>query len=82
MNVNSLNLKLRAKWTQQLPTLLGHEVHGGKDKTNKTLLTPRRPCVMRVRGPNNAGRAVHMNPALLRYALAYIYTKSQIENEL
>ena len=31
MNVNSLNLKLRAKWTQQLPTLLGHEVHGGKD---------------------------------------------------
>ena len=37
---------------------------------------------MRVRGPNNAGRAVHMNPALLRYALAYIYTKSQTENEL
>ena len=37
---------------------------------------------MRVRGPNNAGRAVHTNPALLRYALAYIYTKSQIENEL
>ena len=37
MKVNSLNLKLRAKWTQQLPTLLGHEVHGGKDKTNKTL---------------------------------------------
>ena len=34
MNGNSLNLKLRAKWTQQLLTLLGHEVHGGKDKTN------------------------------------------------
>ena len=34
MNVNNLNLKLRAKWTQQLQTLLGHEVHGGKDKTN------------------------------------------------
>ena len=37
MNDNSLNRKLRAKCTQQLPTLLGHEVHGGKDKTNKTL---------------------------------------------
>ena len=34
MNVNSLNRKLRAKWTQQLPTLLVHEVHGWKDKTN------------------------------------------------
>ena len=34
MNGNSLNLKLRAKWTQQLLTLLGHEMHGGKDKTN------------------------------------------------
>ena len=37
MNDNSLNRKLRAKCTQQLPTLLGPEVHGGKDKTNKTL---------------------------------------------
>ena len=35
MNVNNLNLKLRAKWTQQLPTLLGHEVHGGKDIITK-----------------------------------------------
>ena len=37
---------------------------------------------MRVPGPNNAGRAVHTNPALLRYALAYIYIEIEIENEL
>ena len=29
-----------------------------------------RPCVMRVRGPNNVGRAVQTNPTLLRYASA------------
>ena len=29
-----------------------------------------RPCVMRVRGPNNVGRAVQTDPPLLRYASA------------
>ena len=29
-----------------------------------------RPCVMRVRGPNNVGRAVQTDPTLLRYASA------------
>ena len=46
---------------------------------------------MRVRGPNNVGRAVQTNPALLRYALAITertkwwqlsLESSQIENEL
>ena len=29
-----------------------------------------RPCLIRVRGPNNVGRAVQTDPPLLRYALA------------
>ena len=33
-------------------------------------LFPRRPCVMRMRGPNNVGRAVQTDPTLLRYASA------------
>ena len=50
---------------RQLPTMLGPAVHRGKDTT---ILW--RPCVMRVCGPNNVGRAVQTDPTLLRYASA------------
>ena len=71
-------LAVVCKWMQQLPTLLGHAVHRWKDTTHKTLCTPRRPCVhvMRLRGPNNAGRAVQMDPTLLRYASAIMEQKN------
>ena len=51
---------------QQLPTSLGPAVHRGKNTTH----THCNPCVMRVRGPNNVGRAVQTDPTLLRYASA------------
>ena len=51
---------------QQLPTMLGPAVYRGKDTNHKTC----KPCVMRVRGPNNVGRAVQTDPTLLRYASA------------
>ena len=71
-------LAVVCEWMQQLPTLLGHAVHRWKDTTHKTLYTPRRPCVhvMRLRGPNNAGRAVQMDPTLLRYASAITEQKN------
>ena len=47
--------------------MLGPAVHHGKDTTHKTLEIT---CVMRVRGPNNVGRAVQTDPTLLRYASA------------
>ena len=43
------------KRMQQLPTMLGPAVHGGKDTAHKTLKT--RACVMRLRGPNNVGKS-------------------------
>ena len=54
------------KRMQQLPTML-------KPKCIMERIQPIRlckPCVMHVRGPNNVGRAVQMDPTLLRYALA------------
>ena len=62
----------------------GHAVYYGKDMTHKTykihrpshfqhvneLLSPWRPRVMCVCGPNNVGRAVHADPTLLCYASA------------
>ena len=60
-------LAVVCKRMQQLPTMLGPAVHGGKDTTHKTLETT---CVMRVRGPKNFGRAVQTDPTVLRYASA------------
>ena len=51
-------LAVVCKLKQQLPTMLRPAVHREKDKTHKTLQPPMRPCVVRVRGPNNVGRAV------------------------
>ena len=53
------------------PTMLGLvvsvlAVHRGK----KQPISLCKPCVMRVRGPNNFGRAVQTDPTLLRYASA------------
>ena len=58
-------LTVVCKRMQQLPTiLLGPALHCGKKATHKTLKTPRRPCVMRVRGLNIVGRAVQSDPTL------------------
>ena len=65
-------LVVLCKRMQQLPTMLGPAVHCGKDTTQKTW----RPCVTRVRGPNNVGRAVQTDPILLRYAL--VITEQEI----
>ena len=50
---------------QQLPIMLAPAVHHGKETTHKTL---EYTGVMRMRGPNNVGRAVQTDPTLLRYA--------------
>ena len=47
---------------QHLPTMLGPAVHSGKDTDHKNS--------MRVRGPNNVGRAIITDPTLLGYASA------------
>ena len=49
-------LAVVCKRMQQLPTMLGPAVHRGKDT---------KPCVMRVRGPNNVGRPMQTHPTLL-----------------
>ena len=59
-------LAVVCKRMQQLPTMLGPAVHRGKDITPNFF----KPCVMRVRGPNNVGRVVQTDPTLLRYASA------------
>ena len=56
-------LAVVSKRMQQLPTMLGPTVHGGKDTTHKSLY-----CIMSLRGPNNVGRAVQSDPTMLRYA--------------
>ena len=52
---------------QQLPTML-EPVQCIVRRMQPTRLC--RPCVMRMRGPNNVGRAVQTDPVLLRYASA------------
>ena len=51
---------------QQLPTMLGPAVHRGRIQP----ISLCKLCVMSVRGPNNVGRDVQTDPALLRYASA------------
>ena len=58
---------LVCKRMQQLPKSLGTAVHRGKNTTHKSFCNP---CVRSVRGLNNVGRAVQMDPTLLRYASA------------
>ena len=58
------------KRTERLQTISGPAVYRGKDTTRKTLRTPRRPCVMSVRGPNNVVKTVQTDPTLLRYVSA------------
>ena len=60
---------------QRLPTMLGPAIHHVKD----TSIRLWRPCVMRVRVPNNVGRAVQTNPtsfssAVMRYVPFADYT--------
>ena len=43
------------------------------------LLSPRRSCVMSVPGPNNVGKAVQTDPALLLYASAIMEQKKCCE---
>ena len=58
------SLKPVKRLSQQLPTMLGPAVHRGKEQPTRLW----RPCVMRMRGPNNFGRAVPADPTLFRYA--------------
>ena len=53
LGVVASELAVVCKWVQQLPTIRGPAVHCGKT-TLKTL----RPCVLRVRDPNNVLRVV------------------------
>ena len=59
-------LAVVCKRMQQLPTMLGPAVHRGRIQPTSLC----KLCVMSVRGPNNVGRAVQTDPALLRYASA------------
>ena len=59
---------------QQLPIMLAPAVHHGKETTHKTL---EYTGVMRMRGPNNVGRAVQTDPTLLRYASRYAITEQK-----
>ena len=54
------------KQMQQLPTMFKPECIMERIQPIRLC----KPCVMHVRGPNNVGRAVQMDPTLLRYALA------------
>ena len=56
---------------RQLPTMLGPAVH--RRRIQPIILC--RPCVLRVRGPNNVGRAVQTDPLLFRYTLATMEQK-------
>ena len=70
----SLRLKVKMRCCDikflSFPTMLDAPVHRGKNATHKTLQNPSRPCVMRVCGPNKAGRTVQNGPTFLRFASA------------
>ena len=68
-------LAVVCKRMQQLPTMLGPAMHHVK----VTSVRLWRPCVMRVRVPNNVGRVVQTNPtssssAVMRYVPSADYT--------
>ena len=76
--------KAACKRTQQLPTLLracwqwcANGCNNSQQCWDLQYIVGRiqpislcKPCVMRVRGPNNVGRALQTDPTLLRYASA------------
>ena len=55
------------KRMQELPTMLARCWLVGLSDEVIALLSPRRPCAMRVRGPNKVGRAVLTDPSSLCY---------------
>ena len=59
-------LAVVCKRMQQLPTMLDLQCIVGRTQ----LISLCNSCVMSVRGPNNVGRAVQIDPTLLRYASA------------
>ena len=54
------SLRAKLSYAQTDATTLNNAVHRAKDTTHKTL----RPCIMRVRGPTNVGRAMHHASAI------------------
>ena len=64
-------LAVVCKRMRQLPTMLGPAVH--RRRIQPIILC--RPCVIRVRGPNNVGSAVQTDPLLFRYALTTMEQK-------
>ena len=63
--------KAACKRTQQLPTLLAQQCWDLQCIVGRILpISLCKPCVMRVRGPNNVRRAVQTDLTLLRYASA------------
>ena len=50
----------------------------GRTQPKKTSQTPRKPCLMRVRDPENVGRAAQTDPTLLRYASAITEQKKAV----
>ena len=57
-------LEVVCKRVQQLPTIWDLQCIVGRIQPIKLW----RPCVLRLRGPSNVGRAVQTDPKLLRYA--------------
>ena len=67
LEVVSSVLAVMCKRMHQLPTMLARRWLIGLSDEVIALLSPRRPCAMRVRGPINVGRAVLTDPSLLCY---------------
>ena len=68
--------KAACKRTQQLPTLLAQQCWDLQCIVGRILpISLCKPCVMRVRGPNNVRRAVQTDLTLLRYASAIMEQK-------
>ena len=59
-------LAVVCKWMQQLQQCWDMQCIVGRIQP----ISLCKPCIMSVRGPNNVGRAVQMDPTLLRYASA------------
>ena len=57
-----------------------HPIIVGRSREVIALLSPGRPCVKRVRGSNNVGRAVQTDPTLLPYTSAITEQRKSRDN--